>query len=122
MVCMAFLGAVTVTWRRMHLRMDVLAQMLPPGARRVLGVIERLVVAVLACFVLTYSWKYVGQMFMLDRRSDNAGIPMWIPHGAVAVGFTLIALMSLWRLGRLLAGDPAERAADLPATAGSNAS
>ena len=122
MVCMAFLGAVTVTWRRMHLRMDVLAQMLPPDARRVLGVCERLIVAGLSCFVLVFSWKYVGQMLMLDRRSDNAGIPMWIPHGAVALGFTLIALISLWRLALLLAGDPAERAADLPAPAGADAS
>jgi TRAP-type C4-dicarboxylate transport system permease small subunit len=74
------------------------------------------VLVVLSVLVLVNSWRYVSQMIMLDRRSDNAGIPMAIPHGAVALGFTLIALISLWRLGKLVAGDPAERAADQPAS------
>ncbi len=112
MVCMAFLGAVTVTWRRMHLRMDVLVHMLPTVYRRAISMAERLITAVLACFVSVFSWKYVMQMLILDRRSDNAGIPMWLPHGAVALGFSLIALISLIRLVRLLTGDRDELAAD----------
>jgi TRAP-type C4-dicarboxylate transport system permease small subunit len=121
MVCMAFLGAVTVTWRRMHLRIDVLAQM-PAGARRVLGVCERLLVAVLSCFVLVFSWKYVGQMLMLDRRSDNAGIPMRYRTAPSRSASRSSPSSRCGALALLLAGDPAERAADQPAPAGADAS
>jgi C4-dicarboxylate transporter DctQ subunit len=110
MVAMAFLGAAIVTWRRMHLRMDVLAQMLPALLRRWLLALELVALVVLGAFVAFHSAGYARQMFLLDRRSDNAEIPMWIPHGAVAVGFFLIALFSLWRLVRVLCADPAELA------------
>ena len=65
MVCMAFLGAVTVTWRRMHLRMAVLVHMLPTVYRRAISMAERLITAALACFVSVFSWKYVMQMLIL---------------------------------------------------------
>jgi TRAP-type transport system small permease protein len=112
MVCMAFLGAVVVTWRRMHLRMDVLAQMLPAPLRRGLQAAELLLIAALAGFAFFHSTRYAQQMHALDRRSDNAGIPMWVPHGAVALGFGLIALIMLWRVIGLARGDSSELADD----------
>ncbi len=117
MVGMAFLGAAVVTWRRLHLRMDVLAQMLPSGGRRALQAVELILIAVLAGFVTWQSARYAVQMYGLDRRSDNAGIPMWIPHGAVAVGFALIGLITLRRVlsfgrGEAEAGSAAAPAVD----------
>jgi TRAP-type C4-dicarboxylate transport system permease small subunit len=43
-------------------------------------------------------------MQAIDRRSDLANLPMWIPHMSLAVGFGLIALITLWRIIELLAG------------------
>jgi len=97
MVCMAFLGAAVVSWRRQHLRMDVLVQYFPARLRRFLQAAELALVALLAGFVLAQSSNYAWQMFALGQKSDNAGIPMWIPHGALAIGFGLIALIALWR-------------------------
>jgi len=113
MVCMAFLGAVVVGWRKQHLRMDVLVQYFPGWLRGVLRAAEILLVAVLGGFVLVQSSNYAWQMLALDRKSDNAGIPMWIPHSAVALGFGLIALVALWR-GIQLAGGDAQREASGP--------
>ena len=96
MVCMAFLGAVVVSWRRQHLRMDVLVQFFPAWFRTFLQAAELCLILLLAGFVLVQSTNYAWQMFTLDHKSDNAGIPMWIPHGAVAVGFGLMALIALW--------------------------
>src|SRR3954465_6320771 len=87
MVYIAFLGAAVATWRRMHLRMDVLVQRLPRGAQAVLGAAELVLIVVLAAFVLYVSSGYVKQMAGLDARSQNAGIPMWIPHSAILIGF-----------------------------------
>ena len=95
MVYIAFLGAAVATWRRMHLRMDVLVQRLPRGVQAGLGVVEVLLTVVLAGFVLYVASGYVRQMAGLDARSQNAGIPMWIPHSAIVIGFGLIAVLSV---------------------------
>jgi TRAP-type C4-dicarboxylate transport system permease small subunit len=100
MVAMAFLGAAAVAWRRDHLRMDVLARRVPPLARTVLQVLEVALIVVLAAFVLWQSAGYTWQMLTLGRVSDGAGIPMWIPHSAVAIGFGLMALVAVVQLFR----------------------
>ena len=113
MVCMAFLGAAVVGWRRQHLRMDVLVQYFPGWFRSSLRAAEIVLVALLAGFVLVQSSSYAWQMLALDRKSDNAGTPMWIPHSAVAMGFGLIALVALWR-GIGLARGHSEREGSRP--------
>ncbi len=115
MVGMAFLGAAVVFWRREHLRMDVLVQYYPRWMQVSLRFIELVLVVVLAGFVLVQSSEYSWEMYVLDRKSDNAGIPMWIPHGSVALGFGLIALIALWRAIRFGA-EPRETRPAAPAT------
>lgn len=101
MVYIAFLGAAVATWRRMHLRMDVLVQRMPRGVQAALGVIELALVVVLASFVLYVAAGYAHQMAGLDARSQNAGIPMWIPHSAIVIGFGLIAVLSVLQIIQL---------------------
>jgi|SRR6185369_6109023 len=108
MIFMAFLGAAVVAWRDQHLRMDVLVSMLSPPWRKLVRVAELATIAALACFVLWNSSYYVKQMFIFGRVSDMGGVPMWIPHGAVALGFGLIAFITLLRLCHILTGYPAD--------------
>ena len=103
MVGMTFLGAVVVTWRNQHLRMDVLVRLSPEPVQSLLRWLELALVAVLSGFVFVQSWTYASQMYRLGRTSDTADVPMWIPHGAVAVGFGLIAAMAVYRGVRALA-------------------
>jgi TRAP-type C4-dicarboxylate transport system permease small subunit len=98
MVAMTFLGAVVVARRDEHLRMDVLVQLMPRGVRLLLRVAEQLLLIALAGFVVSQSYFYAGQMLRLGRTSDMAGVPMWIPHGTVALGFAMILLLAVWRL------------------------
>jgi TRAP-type C4-dicarboxylate transport system permease small subunit len=97
MVWMAFGGAAVVSWRRSHLRMDVLVRFLPLKIQKSLKILEAVVLIVMAGFALWQSWSYTAQMLALGRNSDVAAIPMWIPHGAVVVGFGLIALIGVWQ-------------------------
>jgi TRAP-type C4-dicarboxylate transport system permease small subunit len=97
MVWMAFGGAAVVSWRRSHLRMDVLVRFLPLKIQKILKILEAVVLIVMAGFALWQSWSYTAQMLALGRNSDVAAIPMWIPHGAVVVGFGLIALIGVWQ-------------------------
>jgi|APFre7841882724_1041349.scaffolds.fasta_scaffold22559_3 TRAP-type C4-dicarboxylate transport system permease small subunit len=103
MVWMAFVGAAAVTWRNAHLRMDVLVTSLPAWLQAALRLVELALMIATAAFVLVQSWRYVGQMAAMDRRSDAAGMPMAVPHAAVAIGFGLILLIALWRLARFRA-------------------
>jgi TRAP-type C4-dicarboxylate transport system permease small subunit len=98
MVGMTFLGAAVVTRRNQHLRMDVLVGFMPASIRVLLRIVEQLLLATLAAFVLTQSFFYARQMFRIGRSSDMAGVPMWIPHGVVALGFGLILIIALWRV------------------------
>jgi TRAP-type C4-dicarboxylate transport system permease small subunit len=101
MVGMTFLGAAVVTRRNQHLRMDVLVRFLPVPIRVLLRVAEQLLLMTLAGFVLTQSVLYAGQMLRIGRVSDMTGLPMWIPHGTVAVGFGLVLIVAAWRLVRM---------------------
>ena len=100
MVWMAFLGAVVVTWRNAHLRMDVLVSRAPPWLKASLRFVELILMAATAGIVFVQSWKYAAQMAAMGRASDAAAIPMAIPHSALAVCFGLIALIALWRMSR----------------------
>lgn len=104
MVFMAFLGAGVVAWRGQHLRMDVLVNALPASLRWLLQIFELAAIAILAGFVLWNSTYYAQQMFNFGRVSDMGRVPMWIPHGAVAAGFGLIAFVACLRLVQILTG------------------
>ena len=104
MVFMTFLGAAVVAWRNQHLRMDVVVNALPPAVRGSIKIAELATIVVLAGFVLWNSTDYARQMFDIGRVSDMARVPMWIPHGVVAVGFGLMALIAGLRLVEILAG------------------
>jgi TRAP-type C4-dicarboxylate transport system permease small subunit len=103
MVFMTFLGAAVVAWRSQHLRMDVLLNALPAPLRVLVHLAELAVTIALTGFVLWNSTYYAEQMFAIGRVSDMARVPMWIPHGAVAVGFGLMALIGCLRLVQALA-------------------
>ena len=102
MVAMTFLGAAIVTRRNLHLRMDVLIRFLPVPVRVGLRIAEQMLLAALAGFVLTQSYFYARQMWRIGRTSDMAGIPMWIPHATVALGFALILVVALCGLVRMM--------------------
>lgn len=104
MVFMAFLGAAAVAWRNQHLRMDVLVNALPPPVRRLIKIAELIVIVILTAFVLWNSTYYAEQMYAIGRVSDMAQIPMWIPHGVVAAGFGLMALIATLRLVEIVTG------------------
>jgi TRAP-type C4-dicarboxylate transport system permease small subunit len=111
MVGMTFLGAVVVTRRNEHLRMDVLVRFMPVPVRLALRIAEQLLLIALAGFVLSQSYFYASQMLRLGRTSDMARVPMWIPHGSVALGFALILLIAVWRLVAVATGREQPRSA-----------
>ena len=100
MVWLVFVGGAIVAWRCDHLRMDVLSARLVGRAARVRDLLEH-ALAVAACGVMSWvSLQFVVQIHSMGQHSDGAGIPMWIPHAAVLVGFVLMTGAALVALTR----------------------
>lgn len=98
MITITFLGVFVVSWRQKHLRMDVLSQALPGWLRAILKLLEQLIICVLCGLIIVVSWEYVSRMFALGVRSENAEIPMWIPHAIITAGMALAVLVAFAQL------------------------
>lgn len=105
LVWLAFLGAALAVAQNSHLRCDVLRHRLPASAQRFVTGAEGLLLPLVCGLAFYESARYVWQIATLGTRSDMAGIPMWLPHGAVTLGFGLMAVLELMRLPRRLSGD-----------------
>ena len=102
LIWIAFLNAAVVSWRREHLRMDLIVKALPEPLQRTIYMFEAIVLLMVTSFVGYYSFLYVQRIFRLGAVSDMARLPTWIAHSAVFVGFGLIALIALYRGTALL--------------------
>ena len=91
LVFITFLGAAVVTWREQNLRMDVIQSVMPYRLKIAARILEAVVGVLLCGFVAVISFRYANRIFVLEQASDMAHVPMWVPHSAVVVGFTLIA-------------------------------
>jgi C4-dicarboxylate transporter DctQ subunit len=98
LIWMTFLGAAVASQRQRHLRIDLLARLLPPAGRAVLNLAEQLLVLCLCSLAAWHSVAYVRNLFALDLRSDGAGLPLWIVHAALPIGLTMIALLAVLTL------------------------
>jgi TRAP-type C4-dicarboxylate transport system permease small subunit len=77
--------------------MDVLVRQFPAPLRAALRWAELALLVVVVGFALVESTIYTERMYRIGLRSNTAEIPLWIPHGMVALGFGLIALIAVWR-------------------------
>lgn len=101
MVWLIFLGAAIVAWRHHNLRMDVLVEKLNPTINWYRGLIESFLMLIVGGVMVWISFGFVGQMMDMGQASDGAGIPMWIPHSALLVGFLLMTLSAAFRIFEL---------------------
>ena len=97
LIWIAFVGAVAITWRQLHLRMDILTGSFSLPVRRIIWAFETLVMLVVTAFVGVQSFFYVSKVFALGSISDIVGLPMWIPHSAVCLSFFAISAIVLVR-------------------------
>jgi C4-dicarboxylate transporter DctQ subunit len=98
-----FIGVAAAAYDRAHLNMDLFSTKLRGPA------LNALLVAVLlaSCvFMIVQSWQVVSLFYQGGVRSVSAGVPKWISHSALPVGFALMALAVLARLRFYLTNQP----------------
>ena len=98
MILGVFTGAVAVTWRNLHIRIDTLVDRLPPAWRRAVSVVATLVSIGIIAVVVVASSRLVALLQEMDQRSDALNAPSWIPQSFLTIGLTLVALMMAARL------------------------
>jgi TRAP-type C4-dicarboxylate transport system permease small subunit len=98
MIGMTFLGGLTAHICRQHLRMDVLNRYFPPLVARLIEATEALLMIAICALMTCISWNYTVRIFNIGSHSENANIPMWVPHGVLVLSFSLMTLVSLVRL------------------------
>lgn len=98
MILGVFTGAVAVTWRNLHIRIDTLVDRLSPRLRRVVSVIATLASVAILTIVMVASFQLVALLRSMDQRSDALHAPSWIPQSFVTIGLGLMALMMLAKL------------------------
>lgn len=99
-----FVGVAAAAYDRAHLNMDLFSQSF---RGTVLAFLNALMLAVLlaACvFMIVQSWQVVTLFYQGGVKSVSAGVPKWIAHSALPVGFALMALAVLSRLPLYLRG------------------
>jgi C4-dicarboxylate transporter DctQ subunit len=99
-----FIGVGAAAYDRAHLNMDLFSNSFKGS---ILAFLNALLVAVLlACcvFMIVQSWQVVTLFYQGGVTSVSAGVPKWIAHLALPVGFALMALAVLARLKLYLHG------------------
>ena len=112
MVWCVFIGAVLVTWDGRHLRMDLVALVIPSPWREVIGTVTAVSFLAISGLVVTQSWTAVSLFAELGQTSTTAGVPMVIPHSAVLIGFSLMFLCVLVRFRSYVTGNLGSEAED----------
>ena len=99
LVAIVTLGAADVLRRDEHIRIDLVTDRLPTGAKAWIE-IAGLVSVILFSTVLTISgWEMVKFSWDVELLSEGyLELPMWIPQSLIPVGFALMGVAALYRL------------------------
>jgi TRAP-type C4-dicarboxylate transport system permease small subunit len=103
MILAVFSGAIAVTWRNVHIRIDTFVDYLSPALRRVAFVAGSIIAIAGIVTVVVASTRIVILLYELDQRSEALDAPSWIPQSFVPIGLGTIALIMAVKLVLALA-------------------
>ena len=95
MVWLVFAGVVLVTAESRHLRLDLGQSLFRGRLGAARAALIHLLIAVLCFYVALQSWEIIGRLGQIGQRSMALGIPMVVPHAAIAIGLAVTALVAL---------------------------
>lgn len=99
-----FVGVAAAAYDRAHLNMDLFSQSFRGTTLAFLNALMLAVLLAACVFMIVQSWQVVTLFYQGGVKSVSAGVPKWIAHSALPVGFALMALAVLSRLPLYLRG------------------
>ncbi len=104
MIFGVFVGAISVTWDRMHIRIDAIIALLGDRLRTAA---EWIAIAITAAVLLPIgwvSWGVVKKLYEFEQTSDALHLPVWIPQ--ITIPFALLLIPIVMVLAMLRRGQP----------------
>jgi TRAP-type C4-dicarboxylate transport system permease small subunit len=93
MILAVFSGAIAITWRNMHIRIDTFVDAAPPLVRKAALVLGALASIGVIGTIVYASANIINVLHTLDQRSDALDVPQWIPQSFLTIGLAVIALL-----------------------------
>jgi TRAP-type C4-dicarboxylate transport system permease small subunit len=93
MILAVFAGAIAVTWRNLHIRIDTFIDQASPAVRRIALVAGSIIAIGGIVTLVVASTRVVILLYQLDQRSEALDVPSWIPQSFVPIGLGTIALI-----------------------------
>jgi TRAP-type transport system small permease protein len=103
MILSVFAGAIAITWRGLHIRIDTFIDLAPLLVRQVSLAIGALVSIAAILTIALASARIVSVLYQIDQRSDALELPSWIPQSFLTISLAVIALMIAVRTLQALA-------------------
>jgi len=100
-IYLVWIGAAAAVRERAHIRIDVIFEFVSPRVKALLYLFGDLVMLVVACFALYWSWESVAVSLKYGSVSHGLRVPMTWFLSAVPIGFVLL----LYRLQQSIRRD-----------------
>lgn len=88
-----FFGGSAVTARRRHVRMDLVAMLVPPRVAAVMETIAATAVLLYCAFVLVAGWKFLFFLVASKELDPSTEMPVWILFTGMPIGM----IFMVWR-------------------------
>ena len=84
-----------------HIGVDAAVRLLPPNARRVVGIVVLLLALLYASLMFYGSIEYIKRMMIIDVEAEDIPIKTWVLSICLPIGFGLLVIRLLemgWRI------------------------
>lgn len=98
MILGVFTGAIAVTWRNLHIRIDTFVERSAPNVQRIIRVVAAFASMFVLLVVAWSSYGIVRLLFEYGQTTDALEFPMWIPQSFVTISLVVIAILIFTRL------------------------
>jgi TRAP-type C4-dicarboxylate transport system permease small subunit len=98
------IAVAAVTYQGAHLKMDLLSTRIPSPWKQIINATMIVCFIIFCALVVTQSFDVVSAFRRTGMVSITASIPLVIPHAALLIGFSLMVLAVIARIGSHLSG------------------
>jgi C4-dicarboxylate transporter DctQ subunit len=86
---------------RAHIGVDAAVRLLPPGPRRIVGIVVLLLALLYTALMIIGSFDYIHKMYVINVEAEDIPVPTWILSLCLPLGFVLLLIRLLemgWRI------------------------
>lgn len=95
-----FFGASAVTYRRLHIRVELLAMVVRPKHRTAIELLASCICLGYILAILYFAWEFILFLRMTGQINPSMLLPQWLLYLGFPLGLICMSLRTLQDLGR----------------------